>query len=87
MKQLENTMESNAMMTLKEAKELAKDNPYCALARVRGLMNDNGGDNGFFPILDAFGTPAKDAKWIFLDMAEKIDTGIYGVVYYLTEEE
>lgn len=68
-------------MKLEEAKETLKrwGNGYCAIVRVRGK-------SAILPDKDIYGKEIKAGDLVFIDMFEKIDTGIYGSVYLIDGE-
>lgn len=64
-----------------DVKEFLDDNPeYSCLLRVRR-------ENTFLPMYDMYGTQKTIAEWVLIDMTEKIDTGLYGAVYYVPNKE
>lgn len=74
-------------MTKREAKKYIKKNfyvdidiqfPWVALIRLRH-------EAVIFPEYDICGNPRDSAEWAYIDASEKIDTGMYGAIYYFGE--
>ena len=75
-------------MTRQQAKEFVKRNyyvdvdneDYCALIKLRHTCL-------IFPEISINGQLRDDAEWAFIDTANKIDTGEYGAIFYIRENE
>lgn len=64
-----------------DAKEICDEYPEnVCLLRLRG-------NPAFLPTYDMYGTKKTIAEWVLIDMNEKIDTGLYGAVYYVPNKE
>lgn len=69
-------------MTRKQAEQFAEEHypfvpgsPYCAVVCIRHGTK-------LLPKFGVDGSSRDASEWALLDMAEKVDTGEYGMVYY-----
>lgn len=53
---------------------------YTALVKIRH-------DNVFLPDVGIDGSIRDESEWALIDMAYKIDTGVYGAVYYFGNKD